>query len=731
MQTVILCNTPCPTLAPLCVDSTPATAQILDKTLLEYTLKTLESLDFSHFTVVTPKSSGEILTLCQNLKDRFDLKIFSSDRSDLQILRHLWLGEDMLVVECNRSRLCDVKKLVNSHISQNSPLTFAVNSKEKSPFCISIPDVTKFSHHGVYILSKELLACTPVDTKISSVSELAQLTPNTTAVPDQTPCFEIKTPQDLAKANRFFLENLSQTSLKDFQTSDGFFNLSGKPLHGVTVIPPVFVGKNCRIGHGTVLDKGTVISQNVTVGVGAYIRESLLGDGCFVGDKANVESSVLDKGVILQKGVVCKQMTTIGSKTLVGKESLLKSVNVFPDKKISAHSTVSNDVKTRSDGEILFDDEGKITDLNALLTPQLATEIGLAVGSALNIGDSVCLCHNDHPTARLLAKSICCGLEFSGVNVWLLENSTSGCLNFSQNITRSPLAVEVCSKIDSYVKITSQGGFSPTATTVKQIETNLNFSLFRYNPTSLGQTVNGQAFEKMYLSFLENFLPKSFKGLNVKFKTADTDTAKICDRLITPKNDLGGEIITFHLNNSDFGLSAYSEKTGYVFGEKLLIAVMKDSLQKGEKICIDDTFPDVCDSLLQDSNGELFRQPASPVRLAPKIFFKNETLFVKDSLFLAVKIISLLQKQNATLTALLQDIPPFYQTKRFVCTPPDCDLKNEEIYDENINAHASLRLTKDEKGVYIFSNANTPETATAFCDQIETAIKRISSRSKP
>lgn len=727
MQTLILCNHIQKSLSPLCENSPTAALKILDKSLLEIYLETLSQQGFSEFNVVAPKRVGEILGITQKLKNRFDITLTSSALSDVEIIRHAWLGDDVLVCECDRNHLGDVQKLAKTHKMLNSQLTFLTNSTEKSPFLLSQTLSTDFSHNGVYILSKELVATIPLETKIREISELALNTPNTYLCPQNFQGFQIKTPHDFVKANKIALENVQNSPDKFFQTSDGFVNKSGRNLHGVTVIPPVFVAKNATVGSGTVLDSGTIIGENASVGEKAYLKNTFVGEGSLVGDRTSLDETVLEKGVTLQKGVCCEKMTFIGSKTFVGEDTLVKSgVKILAGKKISPCQTVCDDVNFKNDGEIHFDDNGEISDFSVKITPRLSAEIGCAVASALELDQSVCLAFHGKPHAKILANALSSGLNFCGIDAWLLPDATLGELVFAMSKTNSTVGVEISTDFKSSVRVISSGGTPLTDELERKIEDNLNFGIFRQIKQQTGELSNGQAFQKMYLNFLESLLPAQFSKLNVRVKTSDKSLADACDKIFPMRNDVNGETVTFHLNPTGEGISAYTEKSGYVFRDKLTLAVINSKLAVGQTLPLSETFPEIAEKLAEGTNGEILRYAQNIGETPRKMLSKNENLFLCDPLTLCVEIVAVMQREKLSLKGLVVALPKFYVTKRFVCV--DCEkIKRlpRKISSVDNNSHAVLKPVKNGKGVNVYVDAEKMEIATSMCDEIEMMLKKI------
>ncbi|MBQ7756130.1 MAG: hypothetical protein IJ401_02375, partial [Oscillospiraceae bacterium] len=117
------------------------------------------------------------------------------------------------------------------------------------------------------------------------------------------------------------------------------------------------------------------------------------------------------------------------------------------------------------------------------------------------------------------------------------------------------------------------------------------------------------------------------------------------------------------------GISAYSEKTGYIFREKLTLIAVKFHLASGKNIALPETFPDACEEVSKGMSGEVFRYGVNgnkQEKIPRKIAGESENLFVSDPLFLCAKIVSIMQQNKMSLKKLSQDLPEFYTTKRFV-----------------------------------------------------------------
>jgi len=74
--------------------------------------------------------------------------------------------------------------------------------------------------------------------------------------------------------------------------------------NGVTIIGPVYIGKNVEILPGAVIRPGTIISDGCNVGQGSEVKNSVLFGGAKVASLAFVGDSVLGKSARIGSGVI-------------------------------------------------------------------------------------------------------------------------------------------------------------------------------------------------------------------------------------------------------------------------------------------------------------------------------------------------------------------------------------------------------------------------------------------
>lgn len=77
-----------------------------------------------------------------------------------------------------------------------------------------------------------------------------------------------------------------------------------KLLSGAYIEGPVIISEGCTIGPNCNIRKNTILLNNVRVGQGAEIKESVLSDSCKVSHFSYIGNSILGKNVNVSAGVI-------------------------------------------------------------------------------------------------------------------------------------------------------------------------------------------------------------------------------------------------------------------------------------------------------------------------------------------------------------------------------------------------------------------------------------------
>lgn len=104
---------------------------------------------------------------------------------------------------------------------------------------------------------------------------------------------------------------------------------SGTTIHPTAQIAgPAFIGKNCDIGPGVVIDN-CIIGDNVTIATGGNLMLSVVGHNCFLPFRAALFMTLLMENTIVAQNT-CLQMCVVGRNSFLGAGSTFTDFNLLP-----------------------------------------------------------------------------------------------------------------------------------------------------------------------------------------------------------------------------------------------------------------------------------------------------------------------------------------------------------------------------------------------------------------
>src|SRR6185503_7694207 len=130
--------------------------------------------------------------------------------------------------------------------------------------------------------------------------------------------------------------------------------------------------------------------QNVVVKEGATTERSIIDSGCYIGQSARVEGTILGKGVDLRPHALLNEGVAVGDECSIGAEAVLAPhVKVYPFKTIEAGAAIHTNLIWESRGiTTIFGRDGATGLVNVDITAEVSARIGAAYGTTLANGDS-------------------------------------------------------------------------------------------------------------------------------------------------------------------------------------------------------------------------------------------------------------------------------------------------------------------------------------------------------
>lgn len=764
MQAVILCGGRGERLMPMTACTPGGLLRITGRPVISYALEQLENADFKKVTLALGYLGEQVREEYENYSGKIEIAFSESCCCGTApaLKKAAQSMDDILVIEANCIFDLDIKGVIAYHRAKKAAATFVtsrqpdnseytcfstdkrnlITSAEKEPGCGNVSAVHAFT--GIYILSKQIAESYDLDGFSDIVDQLVPqlLSDGCKLYTYGSRKFwrKIIRPQGFLSCQREMLYGRSGIKVSASSSYDGIFTETEGNFHGVSIVPPVYFGKNVVIKPGAIIEAGSVIDDNAVVESRSRISGSYVGREAAVGERCELSGSVVCTAAQLKSSVFCGEYSVCGERSVLGEGTKLSDgAKLWAGKETAPNTMVSENITTGMGKPARIDDECAYCFGSGADSPVKTMRFGMAVGTALDIGSTAVVGRTATAAGKALCSAFETGLASCGISVLDLGECTQQQVMYAVNRFGANIGCYADSGFSQRIKLMDKGGLPIVRKLERAVEkafNNNNFRTLAYHEYKEVRSMDGVYV--LYEDFLRSMLPDRFTGINVEVRSASSITASVCDRLFRCRNDIDGERIVFHISNDGTACSAYSDKTGYIFHERLVLLAMKAAYQKGIPVSVPFVFPMAADGIAEDENGRLYRYyndsdgvSDSEARQAAQ---RPDNFFVRDALALICTIAGYLCEKGSTFSEAVKKVPGFYATQRYISLKGDnadtlrrfTAFKNgseEGVIFENDSSRAVVRPIKDGSGLMIFAESFKSESAAALCDEIQEKLK--------
>lgn len=361
-----------------------------------------------------------------------------------------------------------------------------------------------------------------------------------------------------------------------------------------------------------------------------------------------------------------------------------------------------------------------------ILSPMQAYKFGLAVGSSVKEESKIAVGFCKNRGSDIYAYLISSAISACGSDCYLIPESEIFLSSYGADVLSARCYIHICSESHVSVYAGGKSGSGLDKDFLNEITNRYHSNDFKtVLPHLSGKIKIVEEIKSLYEAYLSGRF-KNIKGIRATVKTSSVLLANLFDEIIRDKNDLNAEETVFNFSLDCKKVSAYSEKTGYVFYETLLMLAAKIELEKGAEIMVPKYFPSAANRL----SGRLIR-----AENRERLIVDENNRFLTDSFYLMMMILDYMGKNSFSLEEALSDVPKVYFSQRFIYTGDNSKEKmdkmisskflNENSELSNNLGKARARLDKTQRGILLFADALSFEAASSLCDEIENYVKRI------
>ncbi|MCD7741285.1 MAG: hypothetical protein LUI06_03670 [Ruminococcus sp.] len=747
MKAIILCTTECEGLLPINEHIPTSAVSLVGQTPASMAVDMLKRAGISEIHAVSKRLSERYSAYFKSI----DGVSFSTIDDDLaKYLVSLADDDGLLLVDASSALMLDLSGLIHAFESHDCKAVIGVvkPSNELMGSRVRISDgyideliTDEYSHIGGYdgiftgvaVVSKELLQEASQHEYFSLLDMLSFAVSEGESI--RTVFCEgfFKSLQSPDAYRMACLEMTAKAMLPNgtITLSQGIYSQQECSFSGITLIPPVFIGKGARLEKGCIVEN-SVIEANAVIGKRASVRGCVVGESAVIGTSAKANDSVICAAAKIGSATRICSGCSLGERAVVGVGAeLAQGSCVFGSKRVAMGDYYGSD-------SIEMIDEDGCCSFSSVFSPAEAARFGMAVASAMNEGESaVCGC-GEGDGAMALLTAFESGIASAGVTVINVGASTEQEIMYLIGRLDARIGCCVNAGICERIKLISKGGLPLEGELFSSIERISSLKRYRQEPFDrYGRCLEFSDSKRLYEAFLSKQLPRRFRGVNADVRCSVKRYAQLADELFRPLNDLDGERIIFHISNDGTTCTAYTDSTGYVINERLVLLALKSAFERNIPVALPFTFPMAADKIAEQMSGQLYRYFHSSYNdgdfAARNIASRDDNLFVRDGVALMCLICSYLSLKKMTLGEAIEDLPEFYSSQRFAAVDGsendiykalDCKQEGGEgIVLTNGDSRVMVRPLSHRHGLIIFTESVNAEMASSLCDDIVMKLK--------
>jgi mannose-1-phosphate guanylyltransferase len=203
---------------------------------------------------------------------------------------------------------------------------------------------TDLVNAGTYVLEPEVLKLIPAGENHSFERGLFPLLVEKGepifGFPSSAYWLDIGTPAKYLQAHRDILDGQLPAEFSGQEFKRNVWIGEGTVIDkSAVVFGPCVMGKNCRVGAHATIFGHTTLSDGCVIGKGVRLEACVLSDNIRVGEGAIIRNSIVSSGSVIGKKVHVDEEAIIGVNSVIDEENLLrKGIRIWPDTKLGKNT---------------------------------------------------------------------------------------------------------------------------------------------------------------------------------------------------------------------------------------------------------------------------------------------------------------------------------------------------------------------------------------------------------
>ncbi len=498
---------------------------------------------------------------------------------------------------------------------------------------------------------------------------------------------------------------------------------------------PYYIGKNVTLGEDSVISAGAVVGDNVTIGSGCVIDGAIISDGCFIADNVRLCDCVICPDASVKSGSAVYENAVLGERALIGKGSIvMPDVKVWSDKQVADNVTLRSDIEKGARGRFELEENGYVGQTGMTATPAVMTLLGAAAAAISE--KTVCVGCRADGRSQVFLQSLVSGINAAGRDCLDCGETALSVLIHTGRLADAGLIMYVSVGADTSVEIYSGGGIPITRAQERTLQGIMNrggapkarFDKFGRQLLSR----DGGVYYTAMLSRLSDF----DCGYSIQLECGDPLIKKCAAPVFNKLSRENGKRMIISVDHSGTSAAIYTRETDEVGMERLLLLNFLDLINKGSDIALPHNLLFDMENICDSYGRTVYRYNACPNdssdSKAREIALHQP--FITDGCVLAINALKYAHNMGMTFEQAVKSLPKYEREKRYVhlsgISAPDTLRRlsdksrnvGEGIMIERENGKVLVRSDRRGKGLYLFAQSASSETAAELCDFTEELI---------
>jgi mannose-1-phosphate guanylyltransferase/phosphomannomutase len=158
---------------------------------------------------------------------------------------------------------------------------------------------------------------------------------------------DIGTPQRYLQANHDVLTRDVNLNIPATEIEDHIWVGEGTKIDpSATIHSPAIIGHNCTIQKESVIDRTSIVGDDVATGASSTIKGAIIWNNAIIGEKVKLDNCIIASRVNLGAGSVIEDGAIIGADCTIGNGSIIKSsVLISPNHRIKSNTIIDKNMK--------------------------------------------------------------------------------------------------------------------------------------------------------------------------------------------------------------------------------------------------------------------------------------------------------------------------------------------------------------------------------------------------